>query len=220
MLQIVILAAGKGSRMQSDLPKVLHLLHGRPLLSYVLQTARALSPDRIIVVVGHRAQMVRDAFPDGDIHWAHQSEQLGTGHAVLSAREQMLTTGKTLIMLGDTPLIRDSSLRSLQEGADTPASILVSDIEDPTGYGRIVTDASGNFLKVAEHKDASEDEKKIRTVNTGIMLFDSVFLLSALTRLRPDNAQKEYYLTDVPALALADGYAVRIRSTHSADEVK
>ena len=218
-LQVVILAAGQGKRMNSDLPKVLHPLGGRPLLAHVIDTARTLSPQRLCVVVGHGAAQVRERVADADIAWALQEQQLGTGHAVSQALPQLGGEGTVLVLYGDVPLIAAETLRSLVEAAaDGSLAVLTQDLDNPRGYGRIVRDASGKVARIVEEKDASAEERRIREVNTGILAVPRARLQQWLQGLRNDNAQGEYYLTDIIAAAVADGVAVAVRQPAAAYE--
>jgi bifunctional UDP-N-acetylglucosamine pyrophosphorylase/glucosamine-1-phosphate N-acetyltransferase len=208
-LNIVILAAGQGKRMRSDLPKVLHRLAGRPLLRHVVDTARALGGSRICVVYGHGGETVREAFSDADIAWVKQDPQKGTGHAVMLAAPNLNDLEPTLVLYGDVPLIRAETLQRLQAAANGGLGLLTVELDDPTGYGRIVrTSRGGSIRRIVEHKDASTEERAIREVNTGIMVAPTRKLKAWLSRLRDDNAQNEYYLTDVVGMAVADGVAV------------
>ena len=217
--QVVVLAAGQGKRMHSDLPKVLHPLAGRPLLSHVLSTARALGPRRLCVVVGHGADAIRDAIPDADLLWALQERQLGTGHAVLQALPQLEEGGTVLVLYGDVPLISVDTLRALLAAAgEDRLGLLTQELDQPKGYGRIARDARGNVVRIVEEKDASEAERGIREVNTGIMAVPRARLAEWLARLRNDNAQGEYYLTDLVAAAVADGTAIEVRNPAAAHE--
>ena len=218
-LQVVILAAGQGKRMNSDLPKVLHPLGGRPLLAHVIDTARTLSPQRLCVVVGHGAAQVRERVADADIAWALQEQQLGTGHAVSQALPQLGGEGTVLVLYGDVPLIAAETLRSLVEAAaDGSLAVLTQDLDNPRGYGRIVRDASGKVARIVEEKDASAEERRIREVNTGILAVPRARLQQWLQGLRNNNAQGEYYLTDIIAAAVADGVAVAVRQPAAAYE--
>ena len=211
-LQVVILAAGQGKRMFSDLPKVLHPLAGRPLLGHVLATARTLSPQRLCVVVGHGADTVRAAIPDGDVTWALQDKQLGTGHAVMQAVPQLAAGGTVLILYGDVPLIAAATLRSLVEAAaGGKVALLTQVMASPRGYGRIVRDAAGRVTGIVEEKDATDAQRAITEVNTGILAVPRERLEKWLGQLSNRNAQGEYYLTDVIAAAVADGVAVEVR---------
>ncbi len=204
-LNVVILAAGQGKRMRSDLPKVLHPLAGRPLLGHVLSAARALRPQSICVVYGHGGEAVRDAFKsDAQLAWAKQEPQFGTGHAVMQAVEHLRDDAPTLVLYGDVPLTRVDTLRRLVEAAGKGLGILTVELADATGYGRIVRGRNGRVQRIVEHKDAGAADRDIREINTGIMVIPTLRLKDWLKRLGNDNAQKEYYLTDVVALAVAD----------------
>lgn len=209
-LQIVVLAAGQGKRMYSNLPKVLHRIAGKPLLGHVLDTARSLSPDRLVVVYGHGGDQVRAAFAgQEDLVWALQAEQLGTGHAVRQAMPHV-QGGVTMVLYGDVPLTRKETLERLLAATDhcSAVGLLTDYLPDPAGYGRIVRDADHNVVRIVEHKDASEAERAINEINTGMMAVPTARLESWLNELRNDNVQGEYYLTDIIALAVRDGLAV------------
>lgn len=208
-MNIVILAAGMGKRMQSDLPKVLHPIAGRPMLAAVLEVARSLSPTRIVVVHGHGAETVRAAFPDPDMGWALQSPQLGTGHAVMQALPLIDDRVPTLVLYGDVPLTRTATLSRLLSAAGTQAlGLLTVALADPTGYGRIVRDPAGRVLSIVEHKDASPEQRAIRECNTGILVAPTPALRRWLGALSNHNAQGEYYLTDIVAMAVSEGMTV------------
>jgi bifunctional UDP-N-acetylglucosamine pyrophosphorylase/glucosamine-1-phosphate N-acetyltransferase len=218
-LNVVILAAGKGTRMYSDLPKVLHPLAGKPLLGHVLDRARALKPDRLCVVYGYGGEAVPAAIPGEDIAWALQAEQLGTGHAVKQALPHLDPTGLTLVLYGDVPLTRDDTLRRLLERAsDRSLAVLTAHFADPTGYGRIVREA-GKVTRIVEQKDATATEKAITEINTGIIAAPTAKLAQWLGRLSNNNAQGEYYLTDTIAMAVADGLEVSTAHPHHEWEV-
>lgn len=209
-MNIVILAAGQGKRMYSSLPKVLHPLAGRPLAQHVIDAARQLQPESLIVVYGHGGEAVRSALAADDLLWALQAEQLGTGHALAQALPLLAPAAQTLVLYGDVPLIAATSLRRLllagegQEGL----AILTVELADPGGYGRIVRDPMGKVARIVEEKDASAEEKGIREVNTGIMVLPTAHLQTWLAALKNDNAQGEYYLTDLVALAVEAGLPV------------
>jgi bifunctional UDP-N-acetylglucosamine pyrophosphorylase/glucosamine-1-phosphate N-acetyltransferase len=208
-MNVVILAAGAGKRMRSALPKVLHPLAGRPLLSHVIDTARALSPTRIVVVVGHGAEAVQKAVAAPDIQFAHQAEQLGTGHAVQQALALLDPAQPTLVLYGDVPLTKASTLKRLAaEAVDGRYGILTVTLEDPTGYGRIVRDSAGYVTRIVEQKDATPEQLRIAEINTGIVVTPTAQLAMWLGALRNDNAQKEYYLTDVVEHAIEAGFDV------------
>ncbi len=205
-LHVVILAAGEGKRMKSSLPKVLQKIAGRPMLAHVIEAARALSPAMIHVVHGHGGDAVREAFAaQPDLGWAEQAQQLGTGHAVQQAMPEVTDGAQVLVLYGDVPLIQPATLRRLLE-VDARLAVLVAELDDPTGYGRIVRDAEGRVAAIVEQKDADDEQRRIRTVNTGILAAESTALKGWLAALSNDNAQGEYYLTDVFAQA-ADEYS-------------
>jgi bifunctional UDP-N-acetylglucosamine pyrophosphorylase/glucosamine-1-phosphate N-acetyltransferase len=210
-LEIIVLAAGLGKRMRSDLPKVLHPLAGRPLLGHVLEAARALSPRRIAVVHGHGAEQVRAAFNDaGDapIDWVLQAEQLGTGHAVRQALPGLAPDSDVLILYGDVPLVRPATLRRLVDASRDGLAVLTADLADPTGYGRILRDQAGRVAGIVEQKDASPSELAIREINAGFMALNGRRLAAWLAKINNRNAQKEYYLTDIVGLAVAEELGV------------
>jgi bifunctional UDP-N-acetylglucosamine pyrophosphorylase/glucosamine-1-phosphate N-acetyltransferase len=208
-MNIVILAAGTGKRMRSALPKVLHRLAGRPLLSHVIDTARALKPARIVVVVGHGADAVREAVGAPDIAFALQAEQLGTGHAVQQALPLLDPAQPTLVLYGDVPLTKPSTLKRLADAAvEGRYGILTVTLDNPTGYGRIVRDAGGYVTRIVEQKDATPEELRIAEINTGIVITPTAQLAMWLGALRNDNAQGEYYLTDVVEHAIEAGFDV------------
>lgn len=214
MLNIVILAAGLGKRMQSDLPKVLHRIAGKPMLAHVLDNAGQLNPDRIVVVTGHGAEQVQAAFQErSDIVFALQSPQHGTGHAVQQALPHLLEDASaddvTLVLYGDVPMVQAETLQRLLEVRGNGLALLTENLADPTGYGRIVRNASDEVVRIVEHKDASEAELKIGEVNTGILAAPTAKLRDWLGRITNDNAQGEYYLTDIVALSVEDGVPVQ-----------
>jgi bifunctional UDP-N-acetylglucosamine pyrophosphorylase/glucosamine-1-phosphate N-acetyltransferase len=207
-MNIVILAAGMGKRMQSALPKVLHPLAGKPLLSHVIDTARSLSPDTLVVIYGHGGEIVPERLGADDLKFARQEPQLGTGHAVMQAMPQLSDDVPTLVLYGDVPLTSAVSLQRLLDMAGRDKlSILTVDLPDPTGYGRIVREG-GQIVRIVEQKDASPEERAIREVNTGILVAPTAKLRQWLSTLSNNNAQGEYYLTDIVARAVADGVPV------------
>ena len=215
-MQVVILAAGQGKRMCSDLPKVLHAIAGRPLLGHVLAAVRALDAARICIVYGHGGERVREAFTaEGDIAWVKQEPQLGTGHAVQQALP-LLDDDLTLVLYGDVPLTAPSTLQSLLAAAgDGRLAVLTVELDEPTGYGRIVRDAGGAVTRIVEQKDATPAERTIREINTGIIAVPGAYLRRWLAELKNHNAQGEYYLTDIVALAVAEGVSVEtVRPQH------
>lgn len=207
MLDIVVMAAGLGTRMKSSQAKVLHRLGGRPLVAHVIRTAAALRPDRIVTIVGHQADEVERAVRQaaeglegiGEVRFALQAEQLGTGHAIQQAMPHV-SGGTVIVLSGDVPLVRAETLQRLLEmhrSGGSAATILTIRVDDPTGYGRIVRGEGGDFERIVEQKDATDDERSIRDINTGIYAFETDRLAPALDSLSNDNAQGEYYLTDV-----------------------
>ena len=207
-MNVIILAAGMGKRMQSALPKVLHPLAGKPLLSHVIDTARTLSPQRLCVVYGHGGEMLPQMLAAPDLSFARQEPQLGTGHAVMQGLPHLSDDVPTLILYGDVPLTSAGSLQALVNIAGTDKlAILTIALANPTGYGRIVRE-HGEIKRIVEQKDASEAERAITEVNTGIMVAPTALLKQWLATLSNDNAQGEYYLTDIVARAVADGVPV------------
>jgi len=216
-VSVVILAAGQGTRMKSRLPKVLHPIGGRPLLAHVLETAASLSARQIAVVYGHGGERVREAMGRDDVIWVEQAEQLGTGHAVAQAAPQLADEHCVLVLYGDVPLIRAASLTDLvYQAGDGRLAILTVHLDEPFGYGRIVRDSHGRVQRIVEQKDTSDQEKKINEVNTGILAVNGKLLKAWLDRLDNRNAQGEYYLTDIIAMAVADG--VEVVASHPAGE--
>lgn len=209
-LHVVILAAGEGKRMKSALPKVLQKVAGRPMLGHVVATARALQPAGIHVVYGHGGDQVRAAFADQtDLQWAEQASQLGTGHAVQQAMPGVPDAARVLVMYGDAPLFTVDTLRRLL-ASEGRLALLATELDNPTGYGRIVRDPQGHVAAVVEEKDASEEQRAIRLANTGVIAADATALKDWLSRLSNDNAQGEYYLTDVAGMAAADFTAAQL----------
>lgn len=203
-LHVVILAAGEGKRMKSALPKVLHKVAGRPMLAHAIATARELAPAAIHIVYGHGGDQVQAAFVgQGDLRWVEQKQQQGTGHAVQQAMPSIPDDARVLVLYGDVPLIRADSLRALLQ-LPGPLNVLAAELPDPTGYGRLVLDATGHVGAIVEQKDADEDVRRIRLINTGIIAADAAALRRWLAGLGNANAQGEYYLTDVFAMAAAE----------------
>jgi bifunctional UDP-N-acetylglucosamine pyrophosphorylase/glucosamine-1-phosphate N-acetyltransferase len=220
-VSVVVLAAGQGKRMHSALPKVLQPLAGRPLLDHVIRAARALEPAAIHVVYGHGGEQVRAAFADQpDLTWALQAEQLGTGHAVVQAMTQIPDGQRVLVLCGDVPLIRPQTLEKLvaREAAGT-LTLLTAQLEDATGYGRVLRNASGAVTRIVEHRDATAEERRVTEINTGLIACDARSLRRYLAALKNDNAQGEYYLTDVIGMAFADDVKVDGIVADSATEV-
>lgn len=209
-MNIVILAAGMGKRMQSALPKVLHPIAGKPLLAHVIDAARQLQPTTLTIVYGHGGDIVRERLPETDLQWAKQEPQLGTGHAVQQAVPQLNDAVPTLVLYGDVPLTAVATLQTLATTAgNDKLALLTQVLADPTGYGRIVRDSStGNIQRIVEQKDATDTEKAITETNTGILIAPTPALKRWLAGLSNQNAQGEYYLTDIVAAAVADGVPV------------
>jgi bifunctional UDP-N-acetylglucosamine pyrophosphorylase / glucosamine-1-phosphate N-acetyltransferase len=218
-LAVVVLAAGQGRRMNSDLPKVLQPLAGRPLLGHVLDTARALQPATLHVVCGHGAAQVRAAFAADDLQWAMQAEQKGTGHAVMQAMPAVPEAAQVLVLYGDVPLLQAATLSALLQVAADGLALLTVKLAEPAGYGRVVRDARGRVKAVVEHNDATAAQRRISECNTGVLAVAAPLLKRWLKRLRNDNAQGEYYLTDIVAMAVKDKVAVRPLLAQSATEV-
>src|SRR4051812_16062085 len=204
-LNVVILAAGQGKRMKSALPKVLQPLAGKPLLKHVIDAAQALQASSVCVVYGHRGDVVRDALKSEPVTWVEQAQQLGTGHAVQQALPTMKDDALVLILYGDVPLIRQSTLEDLVKLAGPKAmSLLTMVVDNPTGYGRIVRNAKGQVLKIVEQKDTTKAQQKIRECNTGVLAAPAKLLKKWIGRLKNNNAQGEYLLTDIVAMAVKD----------------
>lgn len=210
----VVLAAGKGTRMKSDLPKVLVPVRGRPMIEYVLDALRSGGVEQVYVVVGYRADLVREALArQPDVAFVEQREQLGTGHAVMMARDVLQQhTGPVFVIAGDSPMLQASSVRRLfEEFEDRHAACTLGTTfkDDPTGLGRIVRDAAGEFVGIVEQKDATPDQRAIREVNMSTYVFDAGELVHALDQLKNDNVQGEYYITDCPGILKREGKEVR-----------
>ena len=215
---IVILAAGQGTRMKSTLPKVIHALAGRPLLQHVIDTAKQLSPEKIVVVYGHGGEIVKQTIQDESVLWVEQAEQLGTGHAVEQAIPELEGMDRVLVLYGDVPLIKTATLNKLLSQASA-LSILTIKLSDPTGYGRIIRNNNGQVTEIVEHKDANEEELKVDEINTGILSADFEALNGWIQKLENNNSQKEFYLTDIVALAVKEGIEVRSANPEKVSEV-
>jgi bifunctional UDP-N-acetylglucosamine pyrophosphorylase/glucosamine-1-phosphate N-acetyltransferase len=218
-LSIIILAAGQGTRMRSSQPKVLHRIGGKPLLQHVLDTARAFEQAEIHVVIGHGAELVRKQFAGSGVNWVVQAKQLGTGHAVAQVLPQIPHENTVLVMYGDVPLVRSQTLDALRVIASQDAlGLLTAQLDEPSGYGRILRDVDGNISGIVEEKDATEMQRQICEINTGFIAAPAGRLHDWAASLDNDNASGEYYLTDVIALAVRDGVAVRGVTTRDPDE--
>ncbi len=208
---VVILAAGKGTRMKSDMPKVLHPFAGEPLVAHVARTAREIA-DTVVAVVGYKAEMVQEALAGTGTLFAEQREQLGTAHAVMQARAALNSfNGTVAVLSGDVPRVRAATVRrllALASESGAAVTLLSAECQHPAGYGRVIRDAGGAVTAIVEERDASPAQKAVTEINGGIYVFDSVFLWGALEQIRPTNDQKEYYLTDVVKIALAQGKTV------------
>jgi len=205
----LILAAGKGTRMKSDMAKVLHVLEGKPLLYYPIEAAHRAGAQKVVVIVGHQSDRVREAFPDPDLVFVEQKPQLGTGHAVMQAAPVLKDyRGLTVILCGDVPLLKTETIRSLirnHQSVGAAVTVLTTEPPGPHAYGRIVKNDRGDILKIVEHRDATEAQREILEINTGIYCVDTAFLFAALAQIKNDNRQKEYYLTDIVEIARREG---------------
>jgi UDP-N-acetylglucosamine diphosphorylase/glucosamine-1-phosphate N-acetyltransferase len=219
----IILAAGKGTRMKSDLAKVLHPVCGRPMLDHVVAVAREIGSLKIGVIIGHQADHIQETYKDQGLTFILQKEQLGTGHAVLQARQAFSSFQGTLIILcGDVPLLRPSTVRKMVEHHSKTHSVitvLTIRLDEPASYGRVVRGRDGRILKIVEARDATESEKDITEINTGIYCAESPFLFEAVAQIRNDNAQGEYYLTDICEIANQKGMKVTPFLTEDSVEV-
>lgn len=205
-LSVVILAAGKGTRMKSSLPKVLHKIAHKPMVEHIINTVQNLGCDSINLVYGHGADQLQNALGNYEVNWCLQAEQLGTGHAVMQAVDNIQDKDDVLILVGDAPLISVDTLKKLVDAKqDADLALLTVDLDDPTGMGRIIRDDSANITAIVEHKDASDEQLAIKEINTGMMVMGGADLKKWLSNLSSDNAQNEYYLTDVIAMAAREG---------------
>ncbi|CAM2874581.1 Bifunctional GlmU protein, UDP-N-acetylglucosamine pyrophosphorylase and glucosamine-1-phosphate N-acetyltransferase [Legionella steigerwaltii] len=225
-LQIIILAAGQGKRMYSNTPKVLHQIAGKPMLTRVVETAQQLNPDVIHVVYGHGGEQLKNSLPDLPVHWVYQAEQLGTGHAVMQALPFIPPQTQVLVLSADVPLIQANTLRALIECSNTAnpyksvLALLVAHLEDPSGLGRIIRNNQGEVSIIVEEKDANEQEKNIKEIYSGICCAISDDLASWLPKLGNDNAQSEYYLTEIIALAVANQTPINTLSVKDSAEIQ
>ena len=219
MLEVIVLAAGRGTRMKSELPKVLHPIGGKPMVACVLDTARQLGAERIHVVVGHGASQVSDAVEAPDVEIYVQSEQLGTGHAALQAAPSCRADSTVLILFGDVPLLSADVLADVVSAAETQPTLLAATLEDPMGYGRVLRSGDGDFARVVEQKDGLPHELEVTEVNTGVLAARGSELVAWLGQVKNDNAQGEFYLPDVLSLALQDGKKVSVVVTDKSNEI-
>lgn len=221
-LATVILAAGKGTRMKSDLPKVLHQVCGKSMIRHIISTAKNLNPTRNVVIIGHKGELVKSELEDLNIDYGDQEQQLGTGHAVMQAEDSLSEfKGSVLVLCGDTPLLTSETLKRLvrkQQEEEVAATVLTTKVDNPAGYGRIVRGETGNVTKIIEDKDATPAEKELKEINTGTYCFDSEFLFAALKEIDTDNAQGEYYLTDVIEIVKQQGEKVNAVVTEDEEE--
>ena len=215
MLEVIILGAGKGTRMRSSLPKVLHSLAGKPLIHHVIDTARQLGAANIHVVVGHDADAVESAVSSHDVSCYRQTEQLGTGHAVKQAIPACRPESTVIVLFGDVPLLTHQTLASVIEMAASGPVVLAAKVDDPSGYGRVVRDGQGSFVRVVEHKDANKQERELNEINTGVLAASGAQLASWLNQIDNHNSQGEYYLPDVLGVATREGVSVSVVTTDS-----
>lgn len=220
----VIMAAGKGTRMKSDLPKVLHKLNGRSMVHYVIDLAEKIQSEKIVLIIGHKKELVREECSSRNVEFAVQSPQLGTGHAVQVTESHFRDyNGSLLVLSGDVPLLTKDSIQALidqHRQSSAIATLLTAELEDPTGYGRIVRDTSGSVKTIVEHKDAGKDQLEIKEINVGIYIFEAQALFNALKQIKNDNAQGEYYLPDVIPMFIEQGDKVGAVVSQSFDETR
>lgn len=217
-LHIVILAAGQGKRMYSSTPKVLHPLAGKAMLSWVVETAKQLNPEGIHILFGHGGEQIKEALSDAAVNWIYQAEQLGTGHAVMQAISHIPPTAKILVLSGDVPLIRSQTLRTLIEEPSAPLSLLLAILDNPAGLGRIIRDSAGKICAIVEEKDASPEQKQIKEIYSGICCVKADVLARWLPQLSANNAQGEYYLTQIIELAVKEN--TPIASIHAGNTIE
>jgi bifunctional UDP-N-acetylglucosamine pyrophosphorylase / glucosamine-1-phosphate N-acetyltransferase len=222
-LSALILAAGEGTRMKSNIAKVLHKVCGKAMIRYVLETVQAVAPDRIVAVIGHQADLVRRELEGERIDFVLQKERLGTGHAARMAEPLFRGYDGTIVVLnGDTPLLRPRTLEKFirfHREERSSATVLSAAIEDPSGYGRIVRDSEGKFLRIVEHKDATDDIRSVREINSGLFCFQSIHLFPALAQVERRNVQGEYYITDVMEILRREGKLVAVYLCDQREEV-
>ena len=223
-LAVVIMAAGKGTRMESDLPKVLHKLSNKTLLNHVIDTSLELNPKKIIVIIGHEAEMVKKSVKTKNILFSLQVEQKGTGHAIMQTTKHLENfNGNTLILSGDVPLIKKSTLISLiekQREQKYDACMLTAEIDNPTGYGRVIRNKNNNLEKVSEHKDCNPEQLLINEINSGIYIFNNKLLFQLLPQLQNNNAQSEYYLPDVLTMIVNSNGNIGLEKSNNFIEIQ
>tara|TARA_Y100001970_G_scaffold281074_1_gene391110 strand:- start:358 stop:1092 length:735 start_codon:yes stop_codon:yes gene_type:complete len=221
---VIILAAGKGTRMKSDLPKVLHKIHGISMVEHVINTSKNIGASKIVTVVGYKSELVKETLAHSGIEFALQKQQLGTGHAVKQC-EDILSgfLGNILVLSGDVPLISSHTLTNLllnHNNSNNIATVLTANIDNPHGYGRVIRTSNGNLSKIVEHKDASKKELAIDEINSGIYVFDSKTLFEMLPQIKNDNSQGEYYLPDVLTMVLEKKLKVGVEKTKNITEIQ
>ena len=223
-ISIVILAAGKGTRMNSDLPKVVHKLSNIPLICHVTETAITLKPKKIVAVIGHQAELVIKALDKFDVEFCYQRKQKGTAHAVKQAEEQLSKfKGNTIVLSGDVPLIKANTLKSLIDkhlSTGSEATLITADLDNPSGYGRVIRSETGNLLTIREDKDCNSEEKRITEINAGIYIFNNESLFRMLPEVENKNVQSEYYLPDVLTLIIKRNGKVAIDKTKNITEIQ
>lgn len=220
-LRICILAAGKGTRMNSDLPKVLHKINNKTLLQFVIETSKSLNPTEIILIVGYKKEAVINSVNKFNLSFAYQNEQRGTAHAIMQCKEYLKNkSGKTLILSGDVPLISTNTLKNLIKVHDDDqslGSLISANIENPTGYGRIIRNSNNIFTKIVEHKDANEKELMVNEINSGIYIFETKTLMEKINLVKNSNNQNEFYLTDI--FNFIDSDKISIYNTKKINEI-
>ena len=218
----VILAAGKGTRMKSDLPKVLHPLNNRPMVHYVIDAAQAIGSDKVVLIIGHKKELVEESTADLNVDYAVQSPQLGTGHAVLQAAPNLENfDGNVLVLSGDVPLLQAETLQNLVDfhrESGAIATLLTTEMDDPTGYGRVIRNADGDVTQIVEEKDANDEDRAIKEINVGIYVFRAKELFATLPEVKNDNRQGEYYLPDVLKIYVQRGEKLAARLTRDVEE--
>ena len=223
-LAIIILAAGKGTRMDSNKPKVLHKVNGKAMIEYAIRKAQKLNPEKIVVVIGYKAEKVREKLSDYKVEYALQKAQKGTGHAIMQCSKILRDfEGNTLILSGDVPLITEKTLENLYQThtkEKAEATILATYIDNPYGYGRIIRNNNNHFMSIIEEKDASKEQKNIKEINAGIYIFNNSFLFENINKINNDNNQSEYYLPDIMSIIIGKNKKVCICSTINEYEIR